>query len=99
MPPTFSSYAARRKYSWCNPPALSGAYPGTLYTPSARACTPPDDPEYPFHDRTVRVTRCGRICIGKRKINLSTVFSGQLVGLAEVEDQIWQVSFMEYDLG
>ena len=60
---------------------------------------PPDEPEYPYHDRTIRVTRCGRICIGKRKINFSTVFAGQLVGIREVEDQIWLVSFMDYDLG
>ena len=79
--------------------ALGGAYPGQLYTPSPRVYEPPGDPEYPFHDRTVRVTRCGRICIGKRKINLSTVFSGQLVGLREVDEEIWQVSFLDYDLG
>ena len=36
---------------------------------------PPEEPEYPYHDRAVRVTQCGRICIGKRKINLSTVFA------------------------
>ena len=35
----------------------------------------------------------------KRKINLSAVFDGQLVGIREVEDKIWQVSFMEYDPG
>ncbi len=35
----------------------------------------------------------------KRKINFSTVFAGQVVGLREVEDQIWLVSFMDYDLG
>jgi putative transposase len=27
------------------------------------------------------------------------VFSGQLVGLREVEDQVWLVSFLDYDLG
>ena len=79
--------------------ALDGAYPGQLYTPSARVYQPPPEPEYPFHDRTVRVTRCGRICIGRRKINLSNVFAGQLVGLREVEDQVWLVSFLDYDLG
>ena len=79
--------------------ALGGNYPGDLYTPSARTYEPPPEPEYPFHDRTVRVTRCGRICIGKRKINLSTVFAGQSVGIREVEDQIWLVSFLQYDLG
>ena len=79
--------------------ALSGAYPAEIYTPSGREYHPPPEPEYPFHDRTVRVTRCGRICIGKRKINLSTVFAGQIVGIREVADQIWLVSFLEYDLG
>jgi putative transposase len=79
--------------------AWNGAYPGDLYTPSARAYLPAPEPEYPYHDRTVRVTRCGRICIGKRKINLSQVFAGQCVGLREVDEQIWLVSFMHYDLG
>lgn len=79
--------------------ALNGAYPGDLYTPSAQPYLPPPEPEYPFHDRTVRVTRCGRICLGKRKINLSQVFAGQCVGIREIDEQIWLVSFMHYDLG
>ena len=79
--------------------ALGGAYPGDVYTPSPRAYQPPAEPEYPFHDRTKRVTRCGRICLGRRKINLSSVFAGQLVGIREVDTDIWQVSFLEYDLG
>ncbi len=58
-----------------------------------------DEPDYPFHDRAIRVTRCGRICIGRRKINLSTAFAGQTVGVREVDDQIWLVSFLDYDLG
>jgi hypothetical protein len=33
------------------------------------------------------------------KINLSTVFADQAVGLKEVEEGIWLVSFMDYDLG
>ena len=45
------------------------------------------------------VTRCGRICIGKRKINFSTVFAGQLVGVRQVTNSVWLVSFMHYDLG
>jgi transposase InsO family protein len=79
--------------------ALGGQYPGEVYTPSAREYHHPGVPEYPFHDRTVRVTQCGRICIGRRKINLSIVFAGQLVGIREVADKIWLVSFMDYDLG
>jgi hypothetical protein len=34
-----------------------------------------------------------------KKINLSTVFAGQAVGLKEVEDGTWLVSFMAYGLG
>jgi putative transposase len=79
--------------------SLDGKYPGDVYTPSARAYRLPDPPDYPYHDRTITVTRCGRICIGKRKINLSTVFAGQNVGIREIDDKIWLVSFLNYDLG
>jgi putative transposase len=79
--------------------ALGGRYPAELYTPSPRAYRVPEPPEYPFHDRTIRVTQCGRICIGKRKINLSIVFAGQFVGIREVADKIWLVSFLDFDLG
>jgi hypothetical protein len=72
--------------------ALGGRHPAELYTPSPRGYRPPDPPEYPFHDRTMLVARCGRICIGNRKINLSTVFAGQLVGIRDVTDRIWLVS-------
>jgi len=34
-----------------------------------------------------------------KKINLSTVFAGQAVGLKEVEEGTWLVSFMDYDPG
>jgi len=79
--------------------ALGMKYPAEIYRPSARPYRGLDELEYPFHDRTVTVTRCGRICLGKRKINLSQVFAGQKVGVKEVSDQIWLVSFMQYDLG
>ncbi|MGB5486143.1 MAG: IS481 family transposase [Lysobacterales bacterium] len=78
---------------------LGGMYPGEVYTASAREYFHPEVPEYPFHDRTIKVTQCGRICIGRRKINLSTVFAGQYIGIREVDDRIWLVSFMDYDLG
>ena len=78
---------------------LNGLYPGELYTPSGREFFHPEVPEYPFHDRTIQVTQCGRICIGRRKINLSKVFAGQYIGVREVADEVWLVSFMDYDLG
>ena len=58
-----------------------------------------EDLTYPFHDRSATVTRCGRICFNRRKINLSQVFAGQLVGVRQETDRIWLVSFMHYDLG
>ena len=70
-----------------------------MHTPSAREYHHPDVPEYPFHDQTVRLTERGRICLDRRKIYLSTVFAGQFVGIREVADKIWLVSFMGYDLG
>lgn len=54
---------------------------------------------YPLHDMTIRITNCGRICIGKRKFNLSTSFAGHDVGVREIDDGIWLVSFMDYDIG
>jgi hypothetical protein len=33
---------------------------------------------YPFHDKTIDVTCCRRICLHRKKINLSTAFAGQL---------------------
>jgi len=35
----------------------------------------------------------------RRKINLSLVFAGQNVGIKEVAEKIWQVTFMDYDSG
>jgi putative transposase len=79
--------------------ALAMKYPGELYAPSSRPYAGIGELEYPFHDRTLTVTTCGRICMGRRKINLSIVFAGQNVGVKQVSDKVWLVSFMKYDLG
>ena len=79
--------------------ALNMKYPAELYSPSPRPYQGLGELEYPFHDRTITVTSCGRICIGRRKINLSQVFAGQKVGIKEVSEKIWLVTFMHYDLG
>jgi len=73
--------------------------PADVYRPSERTLMTPPGLEYPFHDKTVRVTHCGRICVDGGKVNLSQVFSGQDVGLKENDEGIWLVSFMNYDLG
>jgi putative transposase len=79
--------------------ALNMKYPGELYVTSPRSYRGLDELRYPFHDRTIMVTQCSRICFEQRKINLSQVFAGQNVGVKQVSDRIWLVTFMEYDLG
>src|SRR5262245_3759037 len=53
---------------------------------------------YPFHDQTIMVTGCGRICFRGRKVNLSHGFGGQSVGVTQVGERVWLVTFMQYDL-
>jgi len=79
--------------------ALNMQCPAERYLPSRRPYKGLPDLEYPFHDKTVVVTTCGRICFNRQKINLSLVFAGQKVGIKQVSDNIWMVSFMDYDLG
>lgn len=70
-----------------------------VYTPSARRYAGLPDLAYPLHDRDCLVTACGRICIYRKRINISTVLAGQRLGIKEVDEGIWLVSFMHYDLG
>ena len=80
--------------------ALAMKTPADVYAPSAK---PYDGklPElsYPLHDRDALVTACGRICMYRKRINISTVLAGQRLGIKEVDDGVWLVSFMGYDLG
>jgi hypothetical protein len=45
------------------------------------------------------VTARGRICLLRKKINISTVLAGQRLGIKEVDDGIWPVTFIKYDYG
>ena len=79
--------------------ALAMKCPAEVYEPSTRPYRGLPELSYPFHDREIVVTVCGRICLHRKKVNLSTVFAGQTVGIKEVDDGVWLVSFMHYDLG
>jgi putative transposase len=79
--------------------ALDMKCPAEVYKASQRPYRGLPEIDYPFHDRTIVVTHCGRICLGRKKINFSSVFAGQAVGIKEIHDDIWLVSFMDYDLG
>ena len=54
--------------------AIGMQYPCELYEPSPRPYRGLSELHYPFHDMTVTVTQCGRLCFGRRKVNLSQVF-------------------------
>jgi putative transposase len=79
--------------------ALAMQMPATVYTRSPRVYRGLEELTYPFHDQTITVTRCGRMCFNGRKVNLSHVFAGQNVGVTQVGERIWLVTFMHYDLG
>ena len=79
--------------------ALDMKCPNQVYVASPRPYQGLPELAYPFHDREILVTACGRICLHRKKIHVSTVLAGQRVGIKEVDEGIWIVSFMSYDLG
>jgi transposase InsO family protein len=79
--------------------ALAMKCPAEVYAGSPRRYDGLPDLAYPLHDRDILVTACGRICLHRNKINISTVLAGHSLGIKEVDDGIWLVSFMHYDLG
>ncbi|WP_235984064.1 integrase core domain-containing protein [Bradyrhizobium australiense] len=79
--------------------ALDMKCPAELYTASVRSYAGLPGLTYPFHDREVLVTACGRLCRHRKRTNISTVLAGQKLCIKEVDEGIWLVSFMHYDLG
>lgn len=79
--------------------ALDMKVPADVYKPAIKPYRGLPDVDYPFHDRDIVVTECGRICMHRKKINISSVMAGQRLGVKEVDDGIWLVTFMTYDLG
>ena len=55
---------------------------------------------YPFHEQEKRITVRGDIVLSRnRRVFISIVLANQPVGLTEVDDGIWKVTFMDYDIG
>ena len=79
--------------------ALGMNVPADVSTRSPRVYRGLEDLTYPFHDTTITVTHCGRICFKGQKVKLSHAFAGQTVGVTQVGERIWLVTFMQYDLG
>tara|TARA_B100000965_G_scaffold388355_1_gene392821 strand:+ start:1224 stop:1496 length:273 start_codon:yes stop_codon:yes gene_type:complete len=62
------------------------------------------EPDYLLHDLTVRVTSSGSIwvpreIVGKKCIYVGTALAGHLLGLRELDDGRWLVSFTNLQLG
>jgi transposase InsO family protein len=79
--------------------ALAMKTPAAVYVASPRLYRGIPELTYPLHDRDVVITACGRLCMHRKRINISHVLAGQRVGIKEVDEGIWIVSFMQYDLG
>lgn len=79
--------------------ALQMRRPDDVYTAAQRPYGVLPELTYPFHDRSLVVTSCGRVCLHNKKVNISQVFEGQTLGLKEVDENTWLVSFMDFDLG
>lgn len=79
--------------------ALEMRKPGDLYNHSSRKYIGLTDITYPDSEKTLMASSCGRVCINHMKIHLSRAFANQPLGLTEVDESIWEVRFMDYDLG
>jgi putative transposase len=79
--------------------ALGMRRPADLYAPSPRKYKGLPPLTYPGHDKTLIISNCGRVCLSRAKIHMSKAFANQPVGLTEVDDQIWSVTFMDYEIG
>ncbi len=73
--------------------------PAEIHRPSPKRYEGLPEADYPFHDRDILVTPCGRICRHRKKTSIATVLAGQRLGIKEVNEGIWPTRFMTYDLG
>jgi hypothetical protein len=80
--------------------ALEMKRPAEVYQPSPRAF-PGKLPAlaYPTHDDTLLVGPTGLIRFEKRTLHLTAALAGETVGIRELQDDTWVVTFMHRDLG
>lgn len=74
--------------------------PAELYKVSERKFQPIlDELEYPDDDYTLQVSKCGSIRSDDFRVYLGTPFAGENIGVTQVDDNIWQIKFMNYMMG
>ena len=76
--------------------ALGMKLPGELYTRSSRPYAGLTPLVYPPTTGRARSRTAAASATRAAKINLSQVFAGQDVGVKQVSDRIWLVTFMDY---
>lgn len=80
--------------------ALGQIPPTRLYESSPRAFPKRiEEPEYPGHFEVRKVYPVGQILWRKHLVFISGVLAGERVGLEEIEDGLWRVSFGTMTLG
>jgi len=81
--------------------ALNMETPGSLYEKPTRKYDPKQlTPEYPLHDKTYRVGVNGKFePKAGHNINLGKPFACETIGVKEVDDGLWRISFADYDIG
>jgi transposase InsO family protein len=68
--------------------------PAEVYARSDRAWNPrPGEPEYPGHWEVRRVRSTGELKLKGGPVFVSEALSGELVGLEEVSDDVWRLSY------
>lgn len=93
-------YGFKRDYNYERPhQALEMKCPAEVYRKSSRLYEGVKEITYPDCERSILVSNCGRVCLKKGKIHVSRAFANQPVGLEEVDDNIWSVHFMDYEIG
>lgn len=75
--------------------------PSQVYRKSSLKYDPDNELDYVACDKTLRVTKCGRINMGPngKKVFISRVFGGYNLGVQEESEGIWSIYFMDHEIG
>jgi transposase InsO family protein len=80
--------------------ALEQRTPASWYQPSTRSMpTALSEPDYPEDFMLRRIPPNGRISLGSGMLGLGSVLGGEVVGIEEIADDIWQLWFGPIYLG
>ena len=79
--------------------ALNMKTPADFYKNSHREYNGVPEIVYDDCDEQARVSKCGSICVNRRKIFISQAFQEQPLGLIHEDEDVYSVYFMDYKLG